>query len=388
MVVGTRIDDLTRLLFERADAADEAGRLTPDMAAAIRDAGVIRMLQPKEFGGTESHPVEFFESLLAVGAAAPSAGWVCGVVGVHPFEIAQADLRVQEEIWGEDPDVWIASPYAPFGKAVPVDGGYVFSGRWPFSSGTDNCDWVVIGGRIVDADGKPEADGLRHFVLDKSQYEVDQDSWDVVGLKSTGSKDLIVTDVFVPAYRVIDPRDLVDGSAAERAGRTNPLYRMNWYVMFTAAITAAMLAMAEGALTVFVNQTRDRVKDSGVKAAQDPHMLGVLGAVSADVQASRVQLLGDISEMWDLAQAGHILNEKQRIEFRRNQVRVSRRMAQGVEDLYTMAGGSGIRMNQPLQRYWRDIHAGINHSANLAAPIYEGHSAVRFGDPLPSHIRL
>lgn len=379
---------LTELLFTNAERADQEGRLPVDVAGEIRRAGIIRMLQPIEHGGFEVHPVEFFESVLKVGAAAPSAGWVCGVVGVHPFEIAQADPRLQQEIWGLDPDTWIASPYAPFGKATPVEGGYRFSGRWPFSSGTDNCEWVVIGGKIVDDSGRPLADGLRHFVLHRSQYEIDQESWNVVGLKGTGSKDLIVNDAFVPSYRVIDPKQLESGEAARNAGRTSPLYGMHWYVMFTAAITAATLAMAEGAWTQFVTSVRDRRRDSGVRVARDPHMLATLSSTGADIQASRVNLLDDVNRMYNIAQAGEQLNDRQRIEFRRNQVRISRRAAAAVESLYIVSGGAALRDGNVLQRYWRDIHSAVNHAANLDNPIYRAHSALRFGEPVPAGIRF
>ena len=85
-----------------------------------------------------------------------STGWVAGIVGVHPWEMAMADAQVQEEIWGQDNDTWIASPYAPMGILRPVDGGYVFNGRWQFSSGTDHCDWIFLGAFIGDAEGKPD----------------------------------------------------------------------------------------------------------------------------------------------------------------------------------------------------------------------------------------
>lgn len=388
MTTAVESKKLTDVLFANAERADREGRLPVDIADEIRSSGIIRMLQPIEYGGFESHPVEFFEKVLEVGAAAPSAGWICGVVGVHPFEIAQAAPRLQEEIWGSDPDTWIASPYAPFGKAIPVEGGYRFSGRWPFSSGTDNCEWVVIGGKVVDDIGNPLTDGLRHFVLHRSQYEVDQDSWDVIGLKSTGSKDLIVRDAFIPSYRVIDPRKLESGEAAASAGRTSPLYRMHWYVMFTAAITAATLAMAEGAWTQFVTSVRDRRRDSGVRVSSDPHMLATLSSTGADIQASRVNLLNDVNRMYDLAAAGELLNDRQRIEFRRNQVRISRRAAESVESLYIVSGGTALRADNPMQRYWRDIHGAVNHAANLDKPIYRAHSALRFGEKVPDGIRF
>src|SRR5262245_42711171 len=109
--------------------------LTAQTAATLRDAGMIKMLQPKRFGGQEATPREFAETVMGLAALDPAAGWVSGVVGVHPWQLGFADPLVQQEIWGEDDNTWVASPYAPQGIAVPVEGGYRLNGRWQFSSG-------------------------------------------------------------------------------------------------------------------------------------------------------------------------------------------------------------------------------------------------------------
>lgn len=115
----------------RAEGAvgDTLMRLPDTSAKRLRESGVIRMFQPKEFGGQEAHPREFAETVMAIGALDGATGWVAGIVGVHPWELTFFDTRAQEEIWGgEDGDMWMASPYAPMGVAVPVDGGYVLNG--------------------------------------------------------------------------------------------------------------------------------------------------------------------------------------------------------------------------------------------------------------------
>ena len=117
------------------------------------------------------------------GSHDPSAGWVAGVVGVHPHELAHGDRRVQEEVWAKDPDTWVASPYAPMGRARPVEGGYIFNGRWNFSSGTDHCQWVMIGGLVTDQEGNVTDPAAVHFLLPRSDYEIVEDSWDVMGLR-------------------------------------------------------------------------------------------------------------------------------------------------------------------------------------------------------------
>jgi alkylation response protein AidB-like acyl-CoA dehydrogenase len=385
-----RVEELAEFLKEQAEAADDLGRLPDETAKRLRDVGVVRMLQPKDFGGFESDPVEFFEAVLAIGSRHGSSGWVAGVVGVHPFELAVGTRRMQEEVWGADPDTWVASPYAPFGRARPVDGGYVFSGRWPFSSGTDLCDWVVLGGMITDDEGNvTDPSPVRHFILPRPDYEIIEDSWQVVGLRGTGSKDVVIKDAFVPVHRVIDPVDLETGAAAEQAGRGDvPLYRMPFHTMFSGTIAAATLALAEGALGAFVAYSQSRVSRAGHQVSQDPHQLAALGGAGADIQASRVQFLSDIDRLWDLAQRNEPIDVAVRAEIRRNQVRGVRRAVDAVDRLVAHAGGHAMRLDNPIQRFWRDAHTGLAHASNVADPVYTVYGLNLYGHDLPPGTRL
>ncbi|QIP42628.1 hydroxylase [Rhodococcus erythropolis] len=183
--MGQVLDNISQFADEiRADGVegDKLMRLTDGSAKRLRDSGVIRMFQPKEFGGLEAHPREFAETAMAIGAMDGATGWVSGIVGVHPWELAFFDRKAQEEVWGTDPDTWMASPYAPMGVARPVEGGYILNGRWSFSSGTDHCDWIMIGAMVGDESGKPLMPPKHlHVLLPRSDYDIDQDSWNVVG---------------------------------------------------------------------------------------------------------------------------------------------------------------------------------------------------------------
>lgn len=375
--VTQRIDQLADRIAEQSVPNDELGHLTDESTKLLKSAGVVRMLQPRERGGYEAHPTEFLETVMSIAALSPSAGWVAGVVGVHPWELGMADPRLQDELWGHDPDTWIASPYAPMGRARIVDDGYVLSGRWSFSSGTDQCDWVVIGGLVVDAGDN--VTGIRHFVLPRGDYEIVDGSWEVVGLVGTGSKDLIVNETHVPAYRTIDNAALIDGSLAESARPGNALYRMPFGVLFSYAIAAATIGITEGALAAFVNYTQDRVGLDGSRASQYPHQLSALGAATADINASRSHILTNAGRIYDIAATRRALTENERIAFRNDQVRASRRAVDAVDTLFTHAGGGSLRLDQPFQRYWRDSHAAMNHLCNVADPIYQGYGSGRFG---------
>ena len=389
-VVSQRIEEISDYLIQQAEEADDLGRLPDETTKRLRDAGVVRMLQPTEFGGDETSPIDFFEAVFQIGALSGSAGWVAGVVGIHPFELAQGTRQVQEEIWGEDPDTWIASPYAPMGRAVPVDGGYRFSGRWSFSSGTDLCDWIVLGGLVVDEDGRPAGeDPGRHFVLPRADYEILADSWQVIGLKGTGSKDIVIEDKFVPAHRVIDPRDLETGEAARQAGRGDTaLYRMPFHVMFGSTIASGTLALADGALAAYLAHTRSRVTVRGVNMATDQAALSTLGAAAADIEAGRLQFFSDMSRIWEYAQADQPVPLELRAQARRNQVQAVRRSTAAVDSLVAAAGGGAMRLGQPLQRFWRDISMARCHASNSGVSTAVNAGLLAFGQELPPKTRL
>ncbi|MCB0257507.1 MAG: hydroxylase, partial [Anaerolineae bacterium] len=224
-----KVMDAADQLREQAVEGERIGKLTDQTVKIMKSAGNIRLLQPKEYGGLAVHPREFAETVMATAALDPSAGWINGVVGVHPYQLAYADPRVAAEIWADDVDTWVASPYAPQGVARPVDGGYIFNGRWQFSSGTDHCEWIFLGAMIGDDEGKPlMPPQMLHMILPRKDYEIVEDSWDVVGLRGTGSKDVIVKDAFVPAYRTMDAMKVMDGTAQREAGMTETLYLMPW----------------------------------------------------------------------------------------------------------------------------------------------------------------
>ena len=383
-----RVEALAEYFAENGRANENLGKLTADVASTLKDTGIVRMLQPKKYGGMETHPVDFMKAVLTAGSADSATGWVAGVVGVHPHELAQADDRLQQELWKEDPDTWVASPYAPMGVGTPVDGGFRFTGHWKFSSGTDHCQWVMIGGFVANPDGTPNRNDVRHFCLPRKDYEIVHDSWDVLGLRGTGSKDLLVKDVFVPDYRVISTEEITAGTAGRALGLENPLYSIPRGVMFAGAITTATLAIAEGALAASIAFTRERTGITGAATKSDPYQLGSLGAAAADIQASVNHVLDDFSRVYDIAAAGKVVSTETKIEVRRNQVRATHRALAAVDELFLHSGGASLHLDQPLQRFWRDMHAAMNHIVNVAEPWYNTWSRSAFGMEIPPNIKI
>ncbi|MEU0504709.1 acyl-CoA dehydrogenase family protein [Nocardia sp. NPDC005998] len=380
-----QVEALGERLAATAADSEALGRLSDDSVALIREAGVMRLLQPTDFGGHAAHPHVFAETVMAVAQRCGSTGWVCGVGGVHPWEMALMDRRLQQEVWGEDPDTWIASPYAAQGIATPVDGGYRLRGRWNFSSGTDHCDWIFLGATLGDADGHPaEPRTTLHVVLPRADYTIVEDTWDVIGLCGTGSKDILVEDALVPAYRTVDAQDMSEGARAVVVGRDETLYRLPFWAMFPLGITAAVIGIAEGALAVHLAYQRDRTTMTGVRIAEDPYTLSAISEAAAEIAASRTQLLDGIERLYDLADAGTPVTFADRAVTRRNQIRCAWRAVDAVDDIFARSGGNAVRRSNPVQRFWRDAHTGLQHAIHTPGLVYHATALTTMGiEPQP-----
>ena len=378
-----RITDIADQLREQAWEAEKLGQLPEATVKQMKAIGSIRLLQPKSHGGMAVHPREFAETVMATAALDPAAGWINGVVGVHPYQLAYADPRVAEEVWANDVDTWVASPYAPQGVARPVDGGYLFTGRWQFSSGTDACDWIILGAMIGDADGKPlMPPQMLHMILPRSDYEIVPDSWNVVGLRGTGSKDVIVRDAFVPSYRTMDATKVMDGTAQREAGMTETLYLMPWSTMFPLGISSAVIGIAEGALAAHLDYQRERVNSSGVAIKDDPYVMYAIGEAAADINAARQELLVNADRIYDMVDACKEVSFADRAAGRRTQVRAVFRAVSAVDEIFARSGGNAMRMDKPLQRYWRDAHTGQAHAIHVPGTVYHASALSALGvDP-------
>ncbi|MER7076893.1 Acyl-CoA dehydrogenase [Saccharopolyspora kobensis] len=376
-----RVEEVAARLAATAEDSERLGRLADESVKLVREAGVMRLLQPTDFGGYAAHPRDFAEAVMAVAKACGSTGWVCGVAGVHPWEMALMDRQLQQEVWGENPDTWIASPYMPSGIATPTSGGYVLKGRWQFSSGTDHCDWVFLGALVGDAGGKPaQPSKVLHVVLPRQDYTIVDDSWDVIGLCGTGSKDVVVDGAFVPAYRTIDSEEVARGElAAERAGRTETVYRLPFWTMFPLGITSAVVGIAEGALACHLEYQRDRVMAAGTRVRDDPHTLYAISEAAAEIAASRTQLLDGVSRLHDRAEAGEPITFEDRSTVRRNQVRCAWRAVSAVDEIFARSGGNAVRRTNAVQRFWRDAHVGLQHAIHIPGSIYHSNALTSMG---------
>ena len=350
-------------LAETAARDRELRRLSDQTWKILLDGGFVRSLQPARLGGSEVALIDFVDAMLELSRVSPAAGWVAGVIGVHPWQLALFDDAAQRELWGEDAATMHSSSYNPTGKAEKVAGGYKVSGRWSFSSGCDHCRGVMLGAicGTREVAGKPVRD-FRSFLLRRDQYQID-DNWHVAGLQGTGSKDIVVAETFVPEYRSQSHFDY--GTNLLLPGQKlndGPLYRLPWSVVFHMALASATLGSARGFVDLWIAHTRDRTLSFGGRAADDALMQQRLAEATWYLDASIMRMRTDAIELGQMADARQAAPMELRARMRWNLNRGCELVGRAVAELFHAATGRAVFMDHPLQQRFQDLQAAMAHA--------------------------
>lgn len=374
---------LAPMLLEASDEATKLRRLPDASWKALLDAGIPRGLQPLRWGGGEANPADFFEAISEVARADGSHGWVTGIIGVHPWQLALFPLETQQEVWGTDGSVMHSSSYAPTGKVRKANGGYRLGGRWSFSSGCDHCQWVNLGGIAggIEVEGVQVPD-TRSFMVPRRDYRID-DNWRVAGLSGTGSKDIVIDDAFVPEHRSQSHWDYAMG--LELPGwkvNTAPLYRLPFAIVFNYALTASVLGASRGFLEEWIKQNQTRKGGLGGVISEDPHCQSLLSEANYAIEGGFLIMRHDFEELMSAARAHQPVSLRRRAAMRYNACRSAQLAARAVDRLFEVSSGKAIFLEHPLQRRYQDIKAMLGHAyLGVDAPA-RMHGAFAFGHPV------
>ena len=362
LAVIERAKALAPKLAARAQLADRNGAISDETIAEMAEAGLFRVLQPKRWGGYEMDPRVFYTVQMELAKGCMSTAWVYGVVGVHPWQLALFPAQAQQDVWGKDSGVRIASTYMPTGKAEPVEGGFKFNGRWSFSSGSKHCDWLFLGGLLPKRDGTP---GFEHvtFLLPKSDYRI-EDNWDVLGLRATGSHDIVVENAFVPAHRIQYTNDHSDVGCPGRVENTSWLFRIPFTHVFQRAVSTACLGALDGAIESFTARGTSHVGKHGNKMAEDVNSQTAVTEATIALDQLKLVLFRNYARIVDAAKTGIQLSLEERLLQRAQAAHVPKLAGYHANELLRACAGSGTYKTNMIERVFRDIHQGRAHIAN------------------------
>lgn len=355
-----RARELVPALRERAERAEEARILLPETMADLNRTGVLRVLQPRRWGGMELDFVSCFDVAYELGRGCASTSWTGVNLLIHHWMLAFYDDKAQEEVWGQNPDAGIASGVIPAqGQARPVDGGYIVSGCWNFSSGVHVSDWNMLAATVRDGDKIVDH---KLYLLHKSEYEI-VDDWQVLGMRSTGSMTVKAEEVFVPAHRAISMQDLRGGDTFPGASSNpGPLYRVALSMLSGHVISAAVVGNAQAALELTVDSITQRSAVTTGARLRDIQAIQIrVGAAAARIEAARQLIRSDMLEAQELANRNEVPDQERKLRAKRNVSYGVSLCTEAVDTLHALAGANGIYDRYPIQRIFRDAHAGGSH---------------------------
>lgn len=353
------------LVAAKAAEGRVARRISNEVVEALRGEGFFRHFTPAAFGGREGKPQDFFLDQIAIAECDMSTAWALGIVAVHNYQIALMDPKTQGEVFADGPDAMISSSYNPVGaKVEQVDGGFMLSGRWGWSSGCLHCNWVLLGGIVA-------GEGHRTFLVPAGDYRI-EDTWRTMGLQGTGSNDIVIdTPVFVPAHRT---HKQMDGFNSVHH-QTNPVYDLPWAQVFIRVVNMSAVGAVRHAIALF----RDRVGIASTdmsKSAADPDVLDRIARASNLAEECLTVMVSNFRAMESANWQPALLD---RVRYRYQASLVADRCIEAMNLLMDVAGGRSVYLGSEMQDLWHDVRMSRAHVANNPVGFARNYANVLMG---------
>ena len=357
-----RAREIVPILRERAQAAEDARMLIRENEQLLHESGLFRFHQPKIFGGMELPFVAVVDIPAELARGCPSTAWNVGNLACHHWILGYYEPETQHEVWDANPDALIASSIAlAAGRARKTEGGFIVNGRWPFSSGVDNSDWNMLAVTVFGDDGKTPVD-WRLCLVPKSDYEI-IDNWYAMGMAATGSKDVAVTELFVPERRAL-------ALARCRGGFEHPGAALNKGALYGVPVVAASshplapaaVGAAEGAYEMFLATMAKRAGTyTGAKVADFQAVQIKVARARVLIDSARHMLRQSAIAFQDAAERNAPLDRATRLRYRAHTAFAVGQAREAVETLWSCYGAQGLYTRDPLQRHLRDVLAMNQH---------------------------
>jgi alkylation response protein AidB-like acyl-CoA dehydrogenase len=357
--------ELIPLLRERAQATEQARRVSEATTEAFHKAGFFKLMQPARYGGYEYGFTAFIDVVSELARGCTSSAWGCSLGAIHQWLVGTFPEQAQDDVWRNDPNAIVCGSYAPATMAEKVDGGYVVKGKWHFASNVDNSQWALLGVQFpAEEKGAPPSAGF--LLAPRSDWAI-EDNWYVAGQGGTGSKTVLIDKpTFIPGHRRLTFAEASSNAPPGSAVNTNPIYRIPFLSAVPVCLVSPILGTAQGAVDELIllagtRVTRGAVAGGGSRLSEFFPVQSRLAEASACVDAARLLLYRDTAQVEQMAMDGNVISVEQRIRNRLNHAFSARLSRDAVEAIFASVGGAGLSLNQPIQRMWRDANAISRH---------------------------
>jgi alkylation response protein AidB-like acyl-CoA dehydrogenase len=352
------VQRIAPVIEKHREDAEQERRLPDAVVTAMRDAGLLRLWTPMEYGGSEVNLRTFMELGESIARIDSAAGWIFATAGAGTLLTAFVPSSCAGQIYAAGPDVMLAGSSAPVGRAVPVEGGYRLTGRWPLASGCQHGEWLGVISMVFDGEApRMDAHGAPDFksmFLPRQDCEI-LDTWYSMGMRGTGSTHFSVADAFVPedrTFSVFTDQPKVSGA----------LYNLGVLPMFGMTVCSVFPGIARAAIDSFVEMAKAKIPTfSQTSLATRPTIHAEIARVEALVQSARAFLYEVADEMMASVEAGNPVSEDLEARRRLACTNVGESCRQAVERVYALAGSTPIYSGHELERRLRDIQTVSQH---------------------------
>jgi 3-hydroxy-9,10-secoandrosta-1,3,5(10)-triene-9,17-dione monooxygenase len=350
-----------RPLLERAAEETDALRRLPDaVVTAVREAGLCRLMVPERFGGHQTSIHTYIDVMAELGRGCGSTSWVASLINVCAWLGSLFPDRAQRDVWGANPDAWIAGSLAPHGDAKAVDGGWRVTGKWMWASGSMHAQWAACGIHMNGAKGETVNFGLS--LMPMSDLTID-DTWFVAGMKGTGSNTIVAKDVFVPEHRFL-PYPAAFGGSYRTEHTDEIVYRVALVPVTILILVGSQLGMAQAALDYVIEKASARgITHTNYSRQRESTGFQILVADAAmKIETARLHAFRAADDLDACAAARRHPDLRERARVRADSALVAKYCREAIEILMSAHGTSSMADSSRLQRLWRDVHVASRHA--------------------------
>lgn len=375
------IDSVGRMapiLNHHIDEEEQMGRLSAPVVNALRTAGFYKLFLPKSLGGLEIDPLTMAKLIEEVARHNTAAGWSLMVANTTLVMLSRIAEKGIEEIFGGNPDAFIAGTVHPPMMAVRTRGGYLINGRNPLVSNVHEAQWIMVMALVMEG-GQPKMDQGHPEILGVYMNAKDcriVDTWNVIGMRATDSNDVEAKDVFVPDHRVCPIIPEFDAGEHFKG----PLYKAPAACVHLACLLPPVsLAVAHNAINELKTLASKKTPlGSMVTIRERGVMQRKLARAEALVQSSRVYLHDALAKCWQKTLAGETVSLEEKAGLLLAATYTNQSCVEAIELMYTAAGSSGIYRRNKLAHYMADAQVLRQHGF-MAESRYETAGQVYFG---------
>jgi 3-hydroxy-9,10-secoandrosta-1,3,5(10)-triene-9,17-dione monooxygenase len=355
-----RAVDLQPLLAKNAAQTEADRRVVEENIQAIKDAGLFKITVPKRFGGYEVPIRTKLDVSAALAEGCGSTAWVTALTNVCNWGVGLYPDQAQQDIFGADPDARVAGVLAPTTAVDKVDGGYVISGKWAWSSGCLHATWALTGMLLLGPDGAPLELALLLIPMDQLTIE---DTWFVAGMKGTGSNTMVADRVFVPEHRVLPVPPAIIGEY--RTEHTDePLYRSAFIPVLALILVGPLLGLGRAALKLAIEKAPKRAVSYTRFATQTESAAFQmkLSEAAMTLDDGILHAYRGAADIDDFAARGERMDYLMRARVRADTGWASKRVREALSLILDAHGASGFADASPMQRIWRDANTAGRHA--------------------------